>query len=255
MELTGYDLSRKWFNFCFNNPEKIRPVHTALFFFAIEHCNRLGWKSKFGFPTSMAMDAIGVRSYNSYIKALTDLIVFGFIKLFEKSKNQYSSNIIGLSYFDKAQDKALDRAFKEHSENHPDIDNIQENETVLKIEENKPEKKAKKLNTTKGKVDIIPAFYSNYPFFKDEFKDLWFNEFFPLKKRKKASLSERALTSQLNKINKYSLGIYEIAFEILEKSVNSGWTDFYELKNNSNGKSKEGCTYVELAEVLSSKFD
>uniref|UniRef100_UPI003561DB1E hypothetical protein n=1 Tax=Mariniphaga sediminis TaxID=1628158 RepID=UPI003561DB1E len=109
-DLKGYDLSRSWFNFCFENPEKVKPNHTALYFFCIEHCNRLGWKKKFGLPTTMAKEAIGVHSYNTYIKTLNDLIDFGFIKMIQKSKNQYSSNIIALSNFDKAFDRALDKA-------------------------------------------------------------------------------------------------------------------------------------------------
>ena len=67
-DINGYSLSRSWFNFCFENPEKIRPNHTALYFFIIEHCNRLGWKAKFGLPTTMTMEAIGIRSYNTYKK-------------------------------------------------------------------------------------------------------------------------------------------------------------------------------------------
>lgn len=111
---TGYELSRIWFNWCFENPEKITPNHTALYFFCIEHCNRLGWKEKFGLPTTMAKEAIGIRSYNTYIKTLTDLVEFGFITLVEKSKNQYSSNIVALSNFNKAPNKALDKAFIKH---------------------------------------------------------------------------------------------------------------------------------------------
>lgn len=111
----GYELSRNWFDWCFENPEKITPNHTALYFFCIEHCNRLGWKEKFGIPTTMAKEAIGIRSYNTYIKTLNDLVVFGFIKLVEKSKNQYSSNIIALSNFDKAYSKALDKALIKHT--------------------------------------------------------------------------------------------------------------------------------------------
>ena len=76
---TGYSLSRKWFDFCFDNPEKIKPNHTALYFFCIEHCNRLGWKEKFGLSSSMAKEAIGIRSYNTYIKTLRDLVDFGFL--------------------------------------------------------------------------------------------------------------------------------------------------------------------------------
>jgi hypothetical protein len=101
-----YSLSRKWFDFCFINPEKIRPNHTALYFFCIEHCNRLGWKEKFGLPTTMAKEAIGIRSYNTYIETLHDLINWGFIIMVEVSKNQYSSNIIALSNFDKAEVEA-----------------------------------------------------------------------------------------------------------------------------------------------------
>jgi len=113
--MSGYDLSRNWFNWCFDNPERITPNHTALYFFCIEHCNRLGWKEKFGLPTTMAKEAIGIRSYNTYIKTLNDLIDFGFIKMVEKSKNQYSSNIIALSKFNKALDKALDKALIKHT--------------------------------------------------------------------------------------------------------------------------------------------
>ncbi len=115
MNLSIYDLSRAWWNFAFENPELVRPIHTAIYFFAIEHCNRLGWKDKFGFPTTMAMEAIGAKSYNTYTKALNEIVGFGFIKLIEKSKNQYSSNVIALSNFDKADNKALDKALIKHS--------------------------------------------------------------------------------------------------------------------------------------------
>ena len=113
--MNGYELSRKWFDWCFENPEKISPNHSALYFFAIEHCNRLGWREKFGFPTEMAKEAIGIRSYNTYIKTLNDLVDWGFIRMIERSKNQFSSNIIALSNFDKALDKALDKASVKHA--------------------------------------------------------------------------------------------------------------------------------------------
>lgn len=112
--MNGYELSRKWFDWCFENPELISPNHSALYFFAVEHCNRMGWKKKFGFPTTMAKDAIGIKSYNTYIKTLNELVEWGFIEMIERSKNQYSSNIIALSYFDKALDNALDKATVKH---------------------------------------------------------------------------------------------------------------------------------------------
>jgi hypothetical protein len=112
--MNGYELSRNWFDWSFENPEKVSPNHSALYFFAIEHCNRLGWREKFGFPTEMAKDAIGIKSYTTYIKTLNDLVDWGFVKMIERSKNQYSSNIIALTEFDKALDKALDKAIVKH---------------------------------------------------------------------------------------------------------------------------------------------
>lgn len=113
--MNTYELSRLFIDFSFENPSKIKPNHYAIYFFSIEHCNRLGWKKEFGLPTSMVMEATGIKSYNTYIKTFNDLVSFGFFKLIEKSKNQYSSNIIALSKFDKALYKALDKALIKHT--------------------------------------------------------------------------------------------------------------------------------------------
>ena len=113
-KINSYDLSRNWFNFCFDNPEKISPNHTAIYFFAIEHCNRLGWKEKFGFPTQMAMDAIGIKKHQTYIKYFYDLVDWGFFKLVQRAKNQYSSNIITLVSAVPKKGKALDKAIIKH---------------------------------------------------------------------------------------------------------------------------------------------
>lgn len=112
--MNSYELSRNYFDWCFDNPEKITPNHTAIYFFAVEHCNRLGWKEKFGLPSQMVMDAIGIKNWRTYIKAFNDLNEWGFFKLVEKSKNQYSSNIIAIVKNTKATTKALDKAMQTH---------------------------------------------------------------------------------------------------------------------------------------------
>jgi uncharacterized phage protein (TIGR02220 family) len=110
-----FELCRAWWDFAFENPEKIKPNHSALYLFAVEHCNRLGWKSKFGLPTEMAKDAIGIRSYRTYINTLRDLVQWGLITMVEKSQNQYSANIIALAKFDKSIDRSLDKAMIKHA--------------------------------------------------------------------------------------------------------------------------------------------
>ena len=62
----------------------------------------------------MAKDAIGIKSYTTYVKTLNNLVEWGFIQMIEKSKNQYSSNIIALPYNSKALGKALDKAIVKH---------------------------------------------------------------------------------------------------------------------------------------------
>lgn len=113
-KLTGYELSRDFFDWCFENPDLIRPIHVAIYMFAIEHCNRLGWKPKFGFPTQMTMDAIGIKNWRTYITAFNDLCDWGFFNLIEKSKNQYSANVIAIVKNTKATTKALSKASQKH---------------------------------------------------------------------------------------------------------------------------------------------
>lgn len=114
-QLNGYDLSRDWFDFAFENPELINPNHGAMYFFAIEHCNRMGWKDKFGMPTQMTMDAIGIKNYKTYYKTFNDLVEWGFIELIEQSKNQYSTNVVALVKNTKANTKARTKARTKHT--------------------------------------------------------------------------------------------------------------------------------------------
>jgi hypothetical protein len=119
--MNSYELSRNFCEWAFNNPEKIKPIHYAIYYFSIEHCNRLGWKDKFGLPSQMVMEAIGVKNWKTYSNGLNELIEFGFIEMIEISKNQYSSNIIAIVKNTKAHTKALDKALLKHSTKHCSI--------------------------------------------------------------------------------------------------------------------------------------
>ena len=108
--MNGYNLSRDWYSFKFENIGKVKAIHSDMYFYIIDLWNRLGQKENIGLPTSVTMECLGIGSYNTYKKTLQDLIDFGFIKLIQESKNQYSSKIIAISKTDKATDKALDKA-------------------------------------------------------------------------------------------------------------------------------------------------
>jgi hypothetical protein len=149
-KINGYKLSRNWFNYAFDNPEKIRPIHTAIYFFAIEHCNRLGWKEKFGFPTQMAMEAIGIKNWRTYNNALTDLVDWGFLDLIEKSKNQYSSCTIRLCKKGKSTVEALDKALSKHGQK-------QVNSTVVIDKQTNKEQTNKERNVSAIALDVPSA--------------------------------------------------------------------------------------------------
>ena len=112
--MNGYELSREFWSWSFENPDKVKPHHSAIYFFAIDTCNRLGWKERFGFPSQMAMEAVGIKNWRTYKNAFEDLVDWGFIDLIEKSKNQYSANIIAIVYNTKAHTKALSKAQQNH---------------------------------------------------------------------------------------------------------------------------------------------
>lgn len=108
--MNGYNLIRDWYNFKFENPSKVKAIHSDFYCYLIDRWNRLGQKQEFGLPTSVTMESLGIGSYNTYKKTLSDLVDFGFIEIVKESKNQHQSKVIALSKNDKATDKALDEA-------------------------------------------------------------------------------------------------------------------------------------------------
>lgn len=113
-KLNGYELSKQWFDFAFENPDVINTNHTAMYLWFIELNNKMGWVDKFASPASQTMAATGIRSYNTYKKTFNELVDMGCVTLLKKSQNQYSACVIALSKFDKAPYKALDKALMNH---------------------------------------------------------------------------------------------------------------------------------------------
>lgn len=108
--MTGYELSRDWFNFRFENPSKVRAVHSEFYLYLVDQWNRLGQKKEIGLPTRFTMESLAIGSYNTYKNTLADLVEWGFVRIIKDSHNQHSSKVIALSKNDVATDKALDKA-------------------------------------------------------------------------------------------------------------------------------------------------
>lgn len=243
--LNSYELSRQWFDFSFKNPEMISPSHTAIYFFAIEHCNRLGWKEKFGFPTEMAKEAIGIKSYKTYIRAFTDLVDWGFFKMIEKSRNQYSANIIALVKFteanNKAQAKALDKAFTNHNQKQSQSTGESTGESNDSINKQYNNITIKQLNnkTNKPKEGLI------FPFESEDFKKAWSN--WVDYKKGEYSFKYKTLQSEqgaLKKISELAKNENE-AIKIIHESIANGWKGFFKIKNENNDKNNNTGGYSE----------
>lgn len=224
-ELNVYNLSRNWFDWCFENPEKISPNHSAMYFFIIEHCNRLGWKDKFGLPTTMVKDAIGIKNFRTYTNTLNDLVSWGFIKMIEKSKNQYSSNIIAIVKNTKASTKALDKALQKHSQKHcKSIVSIDKQDTIIQ--------------DTILPLDIPVRNLSQVDLFLTTIPEDWFTPvslWLKYKKEKKQEYkSQTSLDMMFNKLKKLSENNVSDAIEMVEDAISKNYAGFFKL-TKSNG--------------------
>ncbi len=222
--MTGYELSKNWFSWAFENQGKVNPANTALYFFVIEYANRMGWVERFGLPTDLAKATIGVNHYKTYINALNQLIDFGFIIMYQKSKNQYTANIIGLAINAKAHAKASTKAFDKASINHvpeKSQDKVKSKDTIDKPITNENQETVK---TTKTPLELK------------------FDEFKKFRKAKKKPILPESELALKNRIWKLSNNNKENAIKIIDQSIANGWTGVFELKEE-NIKTKTGKSF------------
>lgn len=230
----GYQLSRAWFDFCFENPELISPNHTAIYFFAIEHCNRLGWKEKFGFPTQMTMEALGIKKHQTYIKYFNELVEWGFLKLIQKSRNQYSANIISLKSAKPKTGKAMDKAFIGHGAKQT------EKQVQSNGQSNRPIDKQETINQEpfepikqKTKEEPLRAI-GVLPFESEEFVNAWLEW-----EKFRKELGKKLTPSTAKKQMQFLGGWSELqAIGIINQSITNGWTGLFQLKAQINGTTK-----------------
>jgi len=229
-ELNSYELSRDFFNWSYENPELISPTHVALYFFIIEHYNRMGKKGKFGLPTTMAKEAIGIKNYKTYSNTLNDLISWGFIKLIERSKNQYSSNIVAMVKNTKAHTKALTKASLKHIPKQvQSIVSITKPNNLITYE---PIKETESVSPPE-KFDF------KNEFLKMNVEDQILNDWLIVRKSKKASNTETSFNSIKSEIEKSGL----TANECIKISAERNWVGFKnEWLQNKDSKQSKGAS-------------
>ena len=221
--MNGYELTRNWFDFKFENSQRIKASHSEFYFYLVDKWNRIGQKSEFGLPTAYTMEALGIASYNTYKKILDDLVEYGFVVIVQNSSNQHQSKIVALSNSDKATDKPLDKAVDKALDKATDkpLDTI-----IECIRTNKNNEIIQNSKT------IIQS--------KLNFEDFGFFE--PLIHRwldyKKSQHNEKyksqdTLNTFVKKLIELSNGQFEIAEKIIEASIANGYKGIFTLKTGN----------------------
>ena len=226
--MTGYDYTRAWFDFSFENPDLVTGNHAAVYLWNVELNNRLGWVEKFASPASQSMAAGGIKSYNTYKKVFRDLVEWGFIRVVTESKNQYTANIIALSNFDKALDKALDKAIttQVHS-------TVQSTSSIIKPtnqQTNKPTNAGEPAGEGEISKSKKPAKFNpltvSLPFPSPAFKQAWADWITHLGEKRKPP-TEKSTELQLKKLGKFSEAV---AVAMINQSIEKGWQGLFDLK-------------------------
>jgi len=204
-KLNSYSLSRTFFNWSFDNPDLIKPNHIALYFFIIEHANRLGWKKKFGIPTIMVMEAIGIKNFRTYSTTLQDLIKWKFIKLIQVSKNQYSSNIISLVQpkivENTTYNSSLDFALNTKSKNDAEVQsNVEEIKVTPTIDNDDPILISNQIEAFKYEISTFKSLFTDIML--DDFFNYW-SELTPDKTKMKFQLE--STFGVKNRLHKWKL--------------------------------------------------
>lgn len=211
-ELKGYELSKAWFDFAFENPGKVRPAHASLYFYIVDLWNRLGQSKEFGLPTEVAMMGASIGNYKTYIAALNDLSEYGFIKIVTRSKNQYTAKKIALVKNSKALTKALTKAVIEALPEAP-YQSTTQSTTRSSAGINKPVNL--KPETLNKEPDLI------FPFHSIEFMEAWEQLVKEPKWRKK---THTALQGSLNALKECD---ESDAIAAIRKSINGNYQGIF----------------------------
>lgn len=138
-----FEFIKNFYRWAEENPEKVKPYHWAIYMVAVEKCNQLGWKKKFGFPTYNTLEITGISSRRTYYKGLSQLVEFGFLKIVQKARNQHQSAVVSLVNCQSKNDISEASAVQQHDTDTAPI--LRLNKTIKDFKEYKNNKEILKI--------------------------------------------------------------------------------------------------------------
>lgn len=256
--MTGYSLTRRWFDWNFENSRKARPIHGVLYLWCVEKSNRLGWIPEFQLPSDEAAAACGAADRETILKALSDLQKWGFIQVTQQAKNRYTARWIrildpelmlkgnleiALALQPKKPDAKNIDAEKtgRYSDAIPDATNgaiptNNKQEKQLQTIKNNPltplgeflVEKTSLNNKEKDKIPPVPASplydWSIVPEVLMPAVKLWIEY---KKERKERKYGPTAFKTMVSKLNELSKGNKEEAIKVVEQSIANNWSGLF----------------------------
>jgi hypothetical protein len=87
-----------------DNPDKVDPYITAVYFALLNRANKSGWKDKFAIILVDLQETCGINSRTTMLKTLSKLEDFGFLQTVSTTQNQYKNRVICLPLNEKHLD-------------------------------------------------------------------------------------------------------------------------------------------------------
>lgn len=226
--MNGYQLTRQWFEWRFNNPGKLSSAHAELYFYIVDRWNYFGQKPEFGLPRLHTMEVLSIGSRNTYKKLFSDLIEHGFIKLVRESCNQYHhASIIALSKFEQAPETPLDTPTDQAPEQAPDPIDKSNN-----LGTKEPKKKGFDFSGYEKLSDLMQKWVDYKKSIKNSYK------------------SQSSLDIVAKKLNELSGGDIQKAEAIVEQSIANQWQGLFELRQTLNVNRGNSQPAVDPAKII-----
>jgi hypothetical protein len=208
-----FDYFNNFYQWIEDNPDKVDPYITAVYFALLNRANKSGWKDKFAIILIDLQETCGINSRTTMLKTLSKLEEFGFLQTVSTTQNQYKNRIISLPL----NGNHLDSTWKP-LEKHVDI-TWTHNKTI-KID--------KTIKTIKTKGADLNKVYS-----ENENVNKVFIEFLQNRIEIKKPATQRAadlLVSEMRKLYKSP----DEAIKGINQSIMKGWTGLFPLGSQLN---------------------